>query len=310
MSWTGNEKEKSAVLSAQKPSSRISSAVVPWLTTRSLVASVVLQVLGFFVGSAMASLAGVLFVLGLALGALGLAAFAQVRQRSIAWALFAALPVVGPVIGYAVLRRRMDAPDAANDAPLRALRGAAHVALYIALLGASFAWLAEKEIRDVRGQMPEEFPVLAVVRPEGDAELSAFVLRKRDFARFAREYPEFSYLVPSGTEQTLNKKLRYYDATGEFKLMDIDPPGYFRVEPLGPDRQRFEVRYPIHVEAHVTGWYDATAQAISPARYRVHHEFASGVGKMFAFVFAFGIYLPVVWLLNRYFWSRWRAPEE
>jgi hypothetical protein len=154
--------------------------------------------------------------------------------------------------------------------------------------------------------VPDGFPVLAVVRTEGGAGISALVVQKRDFAQFTREYPEFSYLVPQGAEKSLSEELRYYNISGEFKDMDIHPPGYFKMTRLGPDRQRFEVRYPIHTEAHITGWYEATAQSIEPRRYRIYHDFASGIIWMFAFSIAVGIYLPLAWLLNRYLWPRWR----
>lgn len=203
-------------------------------------------------------------------------------------------------------RHQSQAPDGAISAPVRVLRGAAHMILFGALLWASGMWQYEKAIREVRGDAPGDFPVLAVVRTEDGAGLSAFVLQKRDFAQFAREYPGVSYLVPQGAEKVLSEGLRYYNVSDEFKHFDINPLGYFKMTRLGPDRQRFEVRYPIHAEAHITGWYEATTQGIEPGRYRIYHDFASSIIWMFAFIVAVVIYLPLVWLLNRYLWSRWR----
>jgi hypothetical protein len=119
-------KEKPAVIRA-----RIPSSVVPWLTTRCLVAAVAVQVLGIFLRG---KLGGVPGVLGVALAVVGLGALAAVKGRRRAWAMLGVLPVVGPVIGYAVLRRQQPAPDVAISAPVRALRGAVHLGLLGALL--------------------------------------------------------------------------------------------------------------------------------------------------------------------------------
>lgn len=206
----------------------------------------------------------------------------------------------------AALRRQPQTPDVAISAPVRVLRGAVHMILFGALLWASGTWQYERAIREVRGDAPDDFPVLAIVHKEGGAGPSAFVLQKRDFAQFAREYSGFSYLVPQGAEKFLSESLRYYNVSEEFKHFDINPPGYFKMTRLGSDRQRFEVRYPIHTEAHITGWYEATTQGIEPGRYRVYHDFASSIIWMFAFSIAVVIYLPLAWLLNRYLWPRWR----
>jgi hypothetical protein len=303
MVWAEDHKAKPAVIPARKPPVRIPSSVVPWLTTRCLVAAVALQVLGILLRG---KLGGVPGVLGIVLAVVGLGALAAVKGRSRAWAMLAVLPVVGPVIGYVVLRFRAPAPDVTADAPVSAVRSAAHIILFGALLWASGVWLYEGQKREIRGDAPDGFPILAVVRTGGGAAFSAFVVQQRDFAKFVRNYPEFSYLVPPGTEKFLSEELRYYNISGEFKDMDINPPGYFKMTRLGADRQRFEVRYPIHIEAHITGWYEATAQSIEPRRYRVYHDFASGIIWMFAFSIAVGIYFPLAWLLNRYLWSRWR----
>lgn len=307
MTRADNNETKPAVTPSRTPPARIPSSVVPWLTTRCLVAAVALQVLGFFFRGKLGGVpgGGIPGVLGVVLAVLGLGALAAVKGRSRAWVMLAVLPVVGPVIGYVVLRRRTPAPDVAIDAPVRAVRSAAHIILFGALLWASSAWLYEGQKREIRGNAPDGFPVLAVVRTEAGTGLSAFVVQQRNFAKFVHNYPEFSHLVPPGTEQSLNEGLRYYDASGEFKLTGIGPPGYFKVTSLGADRQQFEVRYPIHIEAHITGWYDATAQGIEPRRYRFYHDLGSSIIWMFAFSIAVGIYLPLAWLLNRYLWPRW-----
>jgi hypothetical protein len=307
MPWAEDNKARPAVIPARKPPARIPSSVVPWLTTRCLVAAVALQVLGAFVGSSMGSLGGVLFVLGFALSAFGLAAFAQVKRGSIGWVLAAVLPVVGPVIGFAVLRRRSQAPDAAVNDPVRAVRGAVHAVLFGALFWASYTWLHDGQIREVRGEAPDDFPVVAFVRAQSGAGHSAFLVQKRNFTKFAREYPEFSYLVSPGTENSLNAGLRYYGASGE--ISDFSPPGYFKVTSLSAGRQEVEVRYP-RDEDHVTGWYEATAQGIEPKRYHNFHSLSIALFGMFALGFTLVIFLPIAWLLNRYFWPRWHSAEK
>lgn len=307
MAWAEDNKAKPAVIPARKPPARIPSSIVPWLTTRCLAAAVALQALGFLVGSDMGSLGGVLFVFGLALGALGLAAFAQVKRASSGWALTTVLPVVGPAIGYAVLRRRPSAPDATVNDPLRAVRGAVHTILFGALFWASYTWLYHGQIREVRGEAPDDFPVVAVVRAPPGAGHSAFLVQKRNSAKFAREYPEFSYLVPPGAEQSLNAGLRYYGASGE--ISDFSPPGYFKVTSSSAGRQEVEVRYP-RDEDHVTGWYEATAQGIEPKRYHNFHSLSIGLFGMFALGFTLVSFLPIVWWLNRYFWPRWHSAEK
>jgi hypothetical protein len=76
-------------------------------------------------------------------------------------------------------------------------------------------------------------------RIENESSYTAHVVPKRDFDNFAREHPDFSYLVPKGLEAYLNENLPQ-------SPVDLFRPAYFEVSEISAGHQRFEVRYPIH----------------------------------------------------------------
>jgi len=98
---------------------------------------------------------------------------------------------------------------------------------------------------EVRGEVPDYFPILAVV-PENESSYTAHVVPKRDFDNSAREDPDFSYLVPKGLEAYPNENLPQ-------SPVDLFRSAYFEVSEISAGHQRFEVRYPIHSEAYSVG---------------------------------------------------------
>ncbi len=248
---------------AGKDTFRIPSSALPLLTTRCLATATVLQVLGVS-----APVFSPLLPLGLVLAAIGLGAYACVSSGRIenGWAFLGLVPVLGLLIGYAVLRFRQPKPNA----PFNALRGAVHAALLglivLASLGSTISFMQRGS--EIRGEVPDYFPILAVV-PLNDSSFMAHIVPKRDFDAFAREHPDFSYLVPKDLEASLNENLQQSPS-------DLFRPAYFKVSEISAGRQAFEVRYPIHPEAYSVGWYEATAQGIEPNRYLFFHEMMLG----------------------------------
>ena len=270
---------------------RISSSLLPLLTTRCLVTATVLQVLGVS-----APVFSPLMPVGLVLATIGLGAYACVRSGRIenGWAFLGLVPVLGLLIGYAVLRFRQPKPNA----PLNALRGAVHTGLLGLILLASLMLGMNFMQRgsEIRGEVPDYFPILAVV-PENDSSLMAHIVPKRDFDAFAREHPDLSYLVPKHLEASLHEKLQ---SPSEYMFQSA----YFEVSEISANRQAFEVRYPIHPEAYSVGWYEATAQGIEPKRYLFFHDMMLGFIAFPALVISMTIYSLLTWLLNRKFWPR------
>jgi len=276
---------------------RISSSLLPLLTTRCLVTATVLQVLGVS-----APVFSPLMPVGLVLTAIGLGAYACVRSGRIenGWAFLGLVPVLGLLIGYAVLRFRQPKPNA----PLNALRGAVHTGLLGLILLASLMLGMNFMQRgsEIRGEVPDYFPILAVV-PENDSSFTAHIVPKRDFDAFAREHPDLSYLVPKHLEAALHEHIQY----GREVMFQS---AYFEVTELSAHRQAFKVRYPIHEEAYSVGWYEATAQGIEPKRYLFFHEMMSGFFVFPILVISGMIYSLLAWLLNRMFWPRFAMSRD
>ncbi len=280
-----------------KDSFRIPSSVLPLLTTRCLATATILQLLGVS-----APVFSPLLPLGLVLAAIGLGAYACVRSGRIenGWAFLGLVPVLGLLIGYAVLRFRQPIPNA----PLNALRGSAHAALLGLIILGSLGTMTifMQSGSEVRGEVPDYFPILAVV-PENDSSYTAHVVPKRDFDNFAREHPDFSYLVPKDLETSLNENLQH----GPVELFR---PAYFEVSEISAGRQGFEVRYPIHPEAYSVGWYEATAQGIEPKRYLFFHDMMLGFFAIPMLLIAGTVYSLLSWLLDRKFWPRFARSRD
>ena len=280
-----------------KDSFRIPSSVLPLLTTRCLATAAVLQVLGVS-----APVFSPLLPLGLVLAVIGLGAYACVSSGRIenGWAFLGLVPVLGLLIGYAVLRFRQPIPNA----PLNALRGSAHATflglIILGSLGSTMNFMQRGS--EIRGEVPDYFPILAVV-PENETSYTAHIVPKRDFDNFAREHPDFSYLVPKDLEAYLNENLPQ-------SPVDLFRPAYFEVSEISAGRQRFEVRYPIHSEAYSIGWYEATAQGIEPNRYLFFHEMMLAFFAIPTLLIAGTVYSLLSWLLDRKFWPRFARSRD
>ena len=276
---------------------RIPSSVLPLLTTKCLAFATVLQLLGVS-----APVFSPLLPLGLVFAAIGLGAHACVRSGRIenGWAFLGLVPLLGLLIGYAALRFRQPIPNA----PLNALRGSAHATLLsliiLATLGSTMNLMQRGS--EVRGEVPDYFPILVVV-PENESSYTAHIVPKRDFDNFAREHPDFSYLVPKDLEASLNENLQQGP-------VDLFRPAYFEVSEISAGRQGFEVRYPIHSEAYSVGWYEATAQGIEPNRYLFFHDMMFGFFVIPVLPIAGTVYSLLSWLLDRKFWPRFARSRD
>jgi len=271
---------------------RIPSSALPLLTTRCLAIAMALQILGLS-----ATVFSPLLSVGLLLAVIGLGAYACVKSGRIhnGWAFLGLIPVFGLLIGYVVLRFRQTEPNA----PLNAVRGAVHTALLGLLVLASFGSMIHFMERgsEIRGEVPDYFPILAVV-PENDSTFTAYIVPKRDFDKFAQEHPDFSYAVPKDLEGSLNDSLQHSPT-------DLFRKAYFEVSEISAGRQGFEVRYIIHPEAYSVGWYEATAQGIEPKRYFYFHEMMLGFFAIPVLLIAGAVYSLLSWLLDRKFWPRY-----
>lgn len=265
------------------------------LTLGCLTAGLVFQFLGF-----LAAPAPVLSALGFVLVAVGLGAFAKVKGELIGLALLAAVPVLGALLGFAFLVSRPKAPNA----PLNAVKGAAHAVLLILLI-AAFIWMTVSGIengatRAIQGTPPDWFPVLVVVHVEGSTDYAGYVVSIADLENFRREHPTFSFLVPEGAEASVRSTLRRYNSsTG----------GKFKVKQIGVDRQSLEVRSSSSAGEHYfVGWYEASAQqGIAPKRYATWHYLPMGLFCFIMSLVAIMIYWPLAWALERWLWPRWRV---
>jgi hypothetical protein len=243
-----------------------------------------------------------LLPVGAVLAAIGLGAYACVRSGRIhnGWAFLGLVPVLGLLIGYAVLRFRQPLPNA----PLNALRGSAHAALLALIilgsLGSTMNFMQRGS--EIRGEVPDYFPILVVV-PENDSSYTAHVVPKRDFDAFARKHPDLSYLVPKHLEASLHEKLQ---SPSEYMFQSP----YFEVSEISANRQAFEVRYPIHPEAYSVGWYEATAQGIEPKRYLFFHDMMLGFFAIPMLLIAGPLYSLLSWLLDRKFWPRFARSRD
>lgn len=280
----------------------------PWLTqlltTGLLVAGPAVPLLAIFLGSRSSD--GVLFMyLGMYLMAIGVGAYARVKGAPvIRWLLLACLlPLIGTLIGLMVLGRRPHAPDA----PLNALSGAVLSVITIVLIVAGVAmaqtWTERSMTHEVRGEVPNLFPVLVVVSEQNGTRYTAYVVVKEDLEEFKRDHSAFSFLVPEEAEAALHETARYYKAGRDA----VDRRAPFTVKQIGAGRQSFEVRYRVHSEAHSVGWYEATAQGYEPKRYLFSHYMAVALLGFPAILIAMVISLLLGKALERWLWSRWRT---
>lgn len=237
------------------------------------------------------------------LAVIGLGAYACVRSGSIenGWAFLGVVPILGLLIAYAVLRFRRPLPDV----PLNALRGAVHAVLVgmTLLVCAVLVMNFIQRGSEIRGGVPNDFPILAVIPSDHEATFTAHIVPKRDIDGFARDHPDMSYLVPKHLEASLHENLRY-DSEVLFQS------AYFDVTEISADRQAFEVRLPIHSEAYTVGWYEATAQGIEPKRYLSFHEMKLGFVGIFVLVLSAIISSLLGWLLDLNVWPRLKPAES
>jgi len=278
-------------------SSSIPTSVLPLLTNKCLAFATVLQLLGVS-----APVFSPLMPLGIVFAVIGLGAYACVRSGRIenGWAFLGLVPVLGLLIGYAVLRFRQPIPNAS----LNALRGGVHAVLLGLIIFGSVGTMMIFMQRgsEVRGEVPDYFPILAVV-PENESSYTAHIVLKRNFDNFAREHPDFSYLVPKDLETYLNENLPQSPA-------NLFRTAYFEVSEISAGHQRFEVHYPLHSEAYSVGWYDATAQGIEPNRYLFFHEMMLGFFFMPMLLIGAAVHSLLRWLLNRIFWPRFARSRD
>ena len=273
--------------------SDVKHSMVTYLLTLGCLTGMVFQVLGF-----PAARAPVLSALGFVLVAVGLGAYAKVKGASIGWALLAAVPFLGALFGFALLSSKSMAPNA----PLNAVKGAAHAALLGTMIVA-FIWMTLSGIengatRAIQGAPPDWFPVLVVVHVEGSTDYTGYVVSIADLENFRREHPIFSFLVPEGAEASVHSTLRRYNSSRG---------GDFKVKRAGLGRQTLEVRYS-GGERYFVGWYEASAQqGIAPKRYASWHSLPAGFFYFIMFLIAIMIYWTLAWALERWLWPRWRT---
>jgi hypothetical protein len=111
---------------------------------------------------------------------------------------------------------------------------------------------------------PEPPPLFPVVVLTGSTagDLAIRLVYYRDLETFSRTHPDTTYVVPAADVERLRATL-------------ID--GNFTVTPLANGRQAFKVWKQVHPEAHVTGWYEASAKEVCPSRFVLFHGMIRGV---------------------------------
>ena len=91
---------------------------------------------------------------------------------------------------------------------------------------------------------------------EGDATYKAERLFYKDLGDFINKNPEYTFLVPEGQDDHLNRTLH----------------GGIEVKELSDGRHSLEVIKAVHSEYRCTGWYDATDKEIFPKYHNCSHD--------------------------------------
>lgn len=116
----------------------------------------------------------------------------------------------------------------------------------------------EKFKQEVRENIPDMFPLLILTPREGNRSYEAQLIYKQDLEDFLKKNPRFTYLVPKGQENYLNKEIaKKYPWQAEFK-----------VEQLPDGKQFLEVVYQWDDDHGNRGWYEATDKEFFPKYYQ------------------------------------------
>ena len=108
--------------------------------------------------------------------------------------------------------------------------------------------------KEVGIKIPNMFPVLVITPGEGDETYKADRLYYKDLGDFINKNPEYTFLVPEGQDDHLNRTLH----------------GGIEVKELSDGRQSLEVKM-TSGESWCTGWYDATDKGIFPKYHGCMH---------------------------------------
>lgn len=112
----------------------------------------------------------------------------------------------------------------------------------------------EKFKQAVGENIPAEFPVLVITPDEGNEKHKAQLVYKKDLEDFLKKNVTYTYLVPEGQDDYLNKEIaKKYPWQAGFKVKQL------------PDGKQFlEVVYQWDDDHANRGWYEATDKQIFP----------------------------------------------
>jgi hypothetical protein len=106
---------------------------------------------------------------------------------------------------------------------------------------------------------PPLFPVVVLTNSTA-GDVAIRLVYYKDLETFSRTHPDTTYVVPAADVERLRATL----TDGNFTE-------------LANGRQAFKVWKQVHREAHVTGWYEASAKEVCPSRFVLFHGMIRGV---------------------------------
>lgn len=129
----------------------------------------------------------------------------------------------------------------------------------------SFFFKAEEEQtkKIVGSDIPASFPILVVTQDFANKNYKVDIIYFSKLPNFKKENPNYSFLVPQGYDDKLNKELHH-----KSQLYDYNKGEYwnaaFKVERLKNGKQFLEVEYDEDDDRKNIGWYEATEKDVFP----------------------------------------------
>ena len=158
--------------------------------------------------------------------------------------------------------------------------------------------------REVKGNIPRNFPILVITPADANNNCQAHILYKEDLNDFLANSRQYTFLVPEGQAEKLNEVILKNCGikTGDMNSDSQYPKRErFKVTPLANGRQLLEVEHSSGDIKNV-GWYETDGKEILPKFHK--NYFGPGVA-MLALPWAFLANI-IVWGVGLYFYIRRR----
>jgi hypothetical protein len=148
--------------------------------------------------------------------------------------------------------------------------------------------------REVKGEIPGGFPILVITPSKESNECEGQIIYKKHLNDFLANNREYTFFVPEGQAERLNKEILKKCAvgTGNFNSGSQNPwLERFKVTPIANGRQLLEVESELDDDYKNVGWYETDGKEIFPK----FHKWFLGPGlAMGALYYAFFLNI-VVW---------------